>query len=146
MSTHRYAGLHPIDIQEIGEVDEHDALAQAEAERVEVPYVILEQIKVKVKKLEKFDEVWRSAGIATKHKSSIWEDRLSASRKMVGGRNRTRINLGHFGSGSYAAPKNDRYTLELTDLTLNGVQQSRWAAVEGGKKGKPCLDRPQTVC
>ena len=36
---------------------------------------MLSQIKVKVKKLEKFEELWRSSGIATKHKASIWEDK-----------------------------------------------------------------------
>ena len=108
------------------------------AGRVEVPPAILAQIKVKLKKLEKADEVWRSSGIATKEKASVWEDRVSVSRKLVQGRNRLRVTLGHFASGSYAAPRADRYTLELTDLTINAVQQSKWLPLAA----RQCLVHP----
>ena len=128
-----FAGLAPILMPELAEADDLE-LANAQGVRgntnqVEVPLAILSQIKVKVKKLEKFDEVWRSSGIATKHKTSVWEDRLGASRKLVQGRNRLRVCLGHFGSTSYSAPRSDRYTLEMTDLTINAVQQSKWIAL-----------------
>lgn len=93
----------------------------------EVPLLVLSQIKVKIKKLERFDELWRSAGIATKHKASVWEDARSkpASRKLTQ-RNRQRLMLGHFCSSSYTAPRAERYALELTDLSITGVKQSKW--------------------
>lgn len=83
-----------------------------------------------MKKLEKFDELWRSAGIATKHKASVWQDSVNkpAARKLTQ-RNRLRVDLGHFCSGSYSAPRNERYALELTDLTLSGVKQSKWLSL-----------------
>jgi len=147
-----FVGLTPIPIPELAEVDDADAAEAAmggggvgvAAEvrgggRVEVPAAVLCQIKVKVKKLERADEVWRSSGIATKHKASIWEDRLGAARKLVQGRNRLRVNLGHFASASYSAPRADRYTLELTDLTVNSVQQSKWLALAA----RQCFVHPQ---
>jgi len=118
-----FQGLTAVTIPELAELDESEAI-EAE-ETPQVPMEALSMVKVKVKKLEKFDEVWKSSGIATKHKTSIWEDRLSASRKVVGGRNRLRVCLGHYASSSYTAPRAERYTLELTDLSLNAVQQSK---------------------
>ena len=169
---------------------------EARRSAVELPEEVLGQIKVKVKKLERFDELWRSSGIATKHKvsacfinlitcfitliacfiggarasprstrprpepphaqtraspcalpvrrcpahatlhlcarsqASIWEDRAKGGA--AGGatrltqRNRLRVALGHFASGSYAPPRADRYTLELTDLSVSGVKRSEW--------------------
>ena len=120
-----FAGLAPILIPEIAEVDEEEKENNDRESAPDLPVQLLSMIKVKVKKLEKCDEVWRSAGIATKLKASIWEDKIG-SGKLVGGRNRARVNLGFFASGSFAAPQGDRYTLELTDLTINAVQQSKW--------------------
>ena len=139
-----FSGLTPIAVPEIAEVDDAEAAEAhasggARAGRVEVPTAVLDQIKLKVKKLDKFDEVWRSSGIATKQKASVWEDRLSASRKLVQGRNRMRVCLGHFASSSYAAPRAERYTLELTDLTINAVQQSKWLPLAA----RQCLVHPQ---
>ena len=59
--------------------------------------------------------------------------------KLVGGRNRMRVNLGHVASASYSHPRHDRYTLELTDLTTRGVQQSKWLPLAI----KQCLVHPQ---
>ena len=130
-----FDGLHPIPIPELAEVDAEQEEADAAPT---VPTELLGQIKVKVKKLDKFDEIWRSSGIATKHKTSIWEDKISKSLKLVGGRNRMRVTLGHFGSASYSAPRGDRYTLEMTDLTLNSVQQSKWLPLAT----KQCMPHP----
>jgi hypothetical protein len=139
-----FGGLSPIPMPELAELDEHDDFHGANGGgngggRVEVPGAILAQTKVKVKKLDRFDEVWRSSGIATRHKASIWEDRLTASRKLVQGRNRLRVCLGHFASSSYSAPRADRYTLELTDLSVNAVQQSKWLPLAA----RQCLAHPQ---
>lgn len=140
-----FVGLTPIPVPELAEVDDAEAAdasgggASGRGGRVEVPSAILGQIKVKLKKLEKVDEVWRSSGIATKQKASIWEDRIGASRKLVQGRNRLRVTLGHFASGAYTAPRADRYTLELTDLTVNAVQQSKWLPLAA----RQCLPHPQ---
>lgn len=133
-----FHGLVAVEIPELAEVDESEAVRLSSAERSDVPQAVLEQLKVKAKPLAKFDELWRSSGIATKHKCSCWGDRLDSSRKMVGARNRIRVCLGHYGSSSYSAPKNDRYTLELTDLTLNAVQQSRWLPLAA----KQCMPHP----
>ena len=81
------------------------------------------QIKLKLQKLERFDELWRSAGIAGKAKVSVWEARLATKRLQ---RNRQRVCVGHFCSGSYSAPRGDRFALELTDLGVSGVQTSKW--------------------
>ena len=81
-----FEGLRPIAIPEMAEAAEKEAEENEAA--AEVPAAVLAQVKVKVKKLEKFDELWRSSGIAVKHKASIWGDRLGASTKLIGGRNR----------------------------------------------------------
>jgi hypothetical protein len=128
LSRAEFAGLAPILMPELAEVDEEEAAGTERESAPELPMSILGQIKVKVKKLEKCDEVWRSAGIATKFKTSIWEDR-TGSHHMLGGRNRLRVNLGHFCSSAFTAPKGDRYTLEITDLSVNAVQHSKWLAL-----------------
>ena len=61
--------------------------------------------------------------IAGKAKVSVWEARLATKRLQ---RNRQRVCVGHFCSGSYSAPRGDRFALELTDLGVNGVQTSKW--------------------
>jgi len=97
-----------------------------ESNFAEVPLNLLSQVKAKVQKLEKFDEIWRSSGIASKNKVSIWDGRLRSKKLGVAYRNRRRVCLGHFASGSYTAPRGDRYIIELTDMSVSGMQQSKW--------------------
>ena len=120
-----FSGLSPIPILELADADEQQHASSAQAAPL-VPPEVLARIKVKIQKLEKFDEVWRSAGIASKHKTSIWDDRLRAGGKLGVSRNRLRVNLGHYASASYAAPRGDRYTIELTDLSVGAMTASKW--------------------
>ena len=90
-----------------------------------VPEHVLQQIKVKLHKLDKFDEVWRSSGIASKGKASVWEGRLKT--KLLA-RNRVRVCLGHFCAGNYAAPRTDKW-----DAPPRRVIRDAWAAASGGR-------------
>ena len=62
----RYAPL--VQISELCDADEEST---PRVTVQEVPSHVWGQVKVKLQKLEKFDEVWRSAGIAVKEKASI---------------------------------------------------------------------------
>lgn len=117
----QFTGLHPIAMRELVDSEE-----TSEREGEVLPSWLLRQIKCKVQKLEKFDEVWRSAGIASKQKVSIWEAKLLTKKLGASIRNRRRVCLGHFASGSFYAPRGDRFVLELTDLSCSGMQQSKW--------------------
>jgi hypothetical protein len=130
---YEFMGLKPIPMPELADVE--DESLSPELRAYDVPPEILGQIKCKVKKLDRFDEVWRSSGIAVKSKASIWMDR---ERKGMTQRNRLRVALGHYVSGSYAAPKTDRYTLELTDLSVSGLKHSKWLPIVV----KQCLPHP----
>ena len=66
----QFIDLKPIPMREL--LDAEEELSEREA--AEVPVELLHQLKAKVQKLEKFDEVWRSSGIASKHKVSIWDE------------------------------------------------------------------------
>jgi len=59
--------LVPIQIAELADIDQAAAHDDHEPD---VPRTVLRQIKLKLQKLEKFDELWRSSGIATKNKAS----------------------------------------------------------------------------
>ena len=118
------ASLRPIPIRELYDREEED---EGDSELASTAAAMMPQlatqIKFKLQKLERFDEVWRSAGIAGKAKVSVWEARLATKRLQ---RNRQRVCVGHFCSGSYSAPRGDRFALELTDLGVSGVQTSKW--------------------
>jgi len=118
----QFTNLKPIPMRELTDADEEIIEKQV----MELPPGLLEQFKCKVQKLEKFDEVWRSAGIASKEKVSIWDGKLSSKKLGATMRNRRRVCLGHFASGSFHAPRGDRYVLELTDMSVSGMQQSKW--------------------
>jgi len=116
-----FSTLRPIPMREL--LDTEDTYE--EPSTAEVPLHVLQQLKVKLQKLDKFDEIWRSSGIASKHKVSIWEGRLKTK---VLQRNRLRVCLGHFCSASYGAPRTDKWVLELTDQTCNAMSHSKWLA------------------
>jgi len=114
--------LKPIAMKELYETLEGDQ----ERPRDEVPSHMLSAIKLKLQKLEKFDEVWHSKGIASKSKVSVWEGRLSTKRLAGGARNRTRVCLGHFATNSWSTPRGEKLVLEITDMSVNGFTPSKW--------------------
>ena len=93
------ANLKPIPIREL--FDEEDSVEAKQ--QLQVPQHMLNAIKLKLQKLERLDELWRSAGIASKAKVSVWDGRLSTKR-LVSARNRTRVCLGHFATNSWSSP------------------------------------------
>ena len=83
---------------------------------VEVPPAVLQQIKCgeeveKLMTIERHRPPWRASG-------------RTASRALAGA-TACASALATL-RRAYTAPRADRYTLELTDLTINAVQQSKW--------------------
>jgi hypothetical protein len=113
------ADLHPIPIKEL--FDEEDGVESKQ--QLQVPQHMLNAIKLKLQKLERLDEQWRSTGIASKSKVSVWDGRLSTKRLA---RNRTRVCLGHFATNSWSSPRGEKLVLELTDMSVNGFTPSKW--------------------
>ena len=93
---------------------------------VNVPEPVLASIKVKVKKITKFNLVWNSQGSMSRYKIGIWEPSIqSGSFKQ----NKTAICLGHFSGTGYDNPNrdgNDRLCLEITDTSGSWVGGSSW--------------------
>ena len=113
------ADLKPIPIREL--FDEEDSVEAKQ--QLQVPEHMLNAIKLKLQKLERLDELWRSAGIASKTKVSVWDGRLSTKRLA---KNRTRVCLGHFATNSWSSPRGEKLVLELTDMSVNGFTSSKW--------------------
>ena len=94
---------------------------------VNIPKEVLAAIKIKVKKVTKFNSIWTSQGSMSRVKGSIWQpvtDGLSSMRQ-----NKVTCSLGHYAGTNYDNPSRDsrdRLTLEVTDTKGNWVGGSSW--------------------
>jgi len=92
---------------------------------VDIPREVLAAIKVKVKKVPKFNSVWTSQGSMSRVKGSIWQPVTDAFMRQ----NKIICSLGHYAGTNYDNPirdARDRLTLEVTDTKGNWVGGSSW--------------------
>jgi len=98
----------------------------AEYKEVSVPDSVLAKFKCKVKKVEKFVEVWSSEGSTARSELTIWAPEVD--RGLFKKRNKQNICLGFFADNSFQDPlkdkKNNRCYLEITDESVNMLQSS----------------------
>lgn len=92
---------------------------------VKIPEPVLGAIKVKVKKVTKFQLVWNSQGSMSRYKTSIWDPQKFSGIKQ----NKASICLGHVAGSGYDNPNRDnveRLGLEITDTSGSWVAGSSW--------------------
>jgi len=93
---------------------------------VPIPEAVLARIKIKVKKVQKFQCIWTSRGTMSRYQTSVWQPVIS-----TGGfrNNKEYVSLGHYVGTGYESPSkdgNDRLTLEITDTQAGFVGGSGW--------------------
>ena len=93
---------------------------------VQIPEPVLASVKIKVKKVTKFNLVWNSQGSMSRHKISIWEPNIQS-----GGfkQNKATVCLGYFCGKNYDNPNRDstdRLCIEITDTSGSWVGGSSW--------------------
>jgi Ca2+-binding EF-hand superfamily protein len=96
-----------------------------EKKQVKIPEPVLAAIKVKVKKVTKFTQVWTSQGSMSRYKVSIWDPLVSSGFSQ----NKASVCLGHFAGKGYDSPNRDstdRLFLEITDTSGNFFGGSSW--------------------
>ena len=94
--------------------------------KLAIPAPVLAGIKLKVKRVGKFTQVWTSQGSMSRVKGSVWEP---ADHKSTFKSNRAYVYLGHYNGTGYDNPNRDgspRLTLEITDTTGSWVGGSSW--------------------
>jgi Ca2+-binding EF-hand superfamily protein len=96
-----------------------------EKKLVKIPEPVLGAIKVKVKKVTKFTQVWNSQGSMSRYKTSVWDPQGSTGIRQ----NKASISLGHVCGAGYDNPNRDsedRLGLEITDTSGSWVAGSSW--------------------
>ena len=97
-----------------------------EKQVIRIPEPVLAGIKIKVKKVARFQEVWTSRGSMSRRKIGVWEPIIQAGAFK---QNRAFVTLGHCVGSGYDNPNRDgkdRLSLELTDTTGNFMGGSGW--------------------
>jgi len=93
---------------------------------VRIPAPVLTGIKVKIKKVTKFQLVWTSKGSMSRQQVSVWEPIVGTGAFRA---NRAYVSLGHYIGTGYENPcrdNRDRLTLEVTDTQGSFVGGSSW--------------------
>ena len=96
------------------------------AVKVKIPEPVLASIKIKVKKVSKFQLVWTSRGSMSRQHASVWEPIVGAGAFRA---NRAYVSLGHYMGAAFENPSRDgkdRLTLEITDTQGSFVGGSSW--------------------
>lgn len=94
--------------------------------KLAIPAPVLAGIKLKVKRVGKFTNIWTSQGSMSRVKGGVWEP---ADHKSTFKSNRAYVYLGHYHGTGYDNPNRDggqRLTLEITDTTGSWVGGSSW--------------------
>ena len=92
-----------------------------EKKKVAIPEPVLGAVKIKVKKVSRFSQVWTSQGSMSRDRISVWEPKIES-----GGfkQNKASVCLGHFAGRGYDSPNRDsteRLYLEVTDTSGSWV-------------------------
>jgi len=93
---------------------------------ISIPEQVLAHIKIKIKKVHKFQCVWTSKGTMSRQETSVWEPIVGAGAFR---QNRAYVSLGHYIGTGYDSPARDgkdRLTLEITDTQGSFVGGSGW--------------------
>mmetsp|Transcript_46255 Transcript_46255/g.54052 ORF Transcript_46255/g.54052 Transcript_46255/m.54052 type:complete len:600 (+) Transcript_46255:393-2192(+) len=93
---------------------------------VEIPRNVLANIKIKVKKVTRFGEIWTSRGSMSREKGSIWEPIHQSGGFQ---KNKTVVCVGHYSGAEFNNPSRDnldRLSIEVTDTSSNWVGGSSW--------------------
>lgn len=91
---------------------------------VVIPEQVLGAIKVKVKKVSKFQVVWTSQGSMSRDRTSIWEPVIGGIKS-----NKAFVCIGHFHGNGFENPNKDsedRMFLEVTDTSGSWMGGSTW--------------------
>lgn len=119
--------FEPVPPKPIPELSE--TLREAEVDEIAITDKLLQNMKVKLNPVEKFDQVWNSQDTASKRQVSIWAPALETS---MFSSNKTRLCVGYYsvvGLNTPSQPKlvgAARYLiLEVTDQTKMRVSKSK---------------------
>jgi len=94
--------------------------------KIPIPEPVLASIKIKVRKVTKFQLVWKSQGSMSRQQGSVWEPIVGAGTFRA---NKAYVSLGHYLGNGYENPardNKDRLTLEITDTQGSFVGGSGW--------------------
>lgn len=94
--------------------------------KIPIPEKVLSSIKIKIKKVHKFQCVWTSRGTMSRQQTSVWEPIVGAGAFRA---NKAYVSLGHYVGTGYESPARDgkdRLTLEITDTQGSFVGGSGW--------------------
>ena len=94
--------------------------------KIVIPEQVLANIKIKIKKVQKFQCVWTSQGTMSRQQTSVWEPIVGAGAFRA---NRAYVSLGHYVGTGFESPARDgkdRLTLEITDTQGSFVGGSGW--------------------
>jgi hypothetical protein len=100
--------------------------SEGKALKVPIPEQVLSSIKIKIKKVHKFNCVWTSRGTMSRQQTSVWEPIVGAGAFRA---NRAYVSLGHYVGTGYENPARDgqdRLTLEITDTQGSFMGGSGW--------------------
>jgi len=95
-------------------------------QKITIPDPVLGTMKVKVKKVSKFNLVWNSQGSMSRYRTSIWEPVIQGGGLK---QNKTSVCLGHFAGRNFDNPNRDsadRLCLEITDTSSGWMGGSNW--------------------
>jgi len=93
---------------------------------VKIPESVLAGIKLKLKKISKFNQVWNSKGSMSRYKASVWAPIVQSGNFR---NNKANVILGYFGGSGHDNPNKDgkdRWSLEVTDTSGNFLGGSSW--------------------
>ena len=93
---------------------------------IKIPEPVLASIKIKVKKVNRFNQVWNSQGSMSRQKISVWEPAIQGGAFK---QNRAHVSLGHYIGSGFDNPNRDgkdRLSMEITDTTGNFMGGSSW--------------------
>ena len=93
---------------------------------VKIPPPVLNGIKLKVRKITKFQKLWNSQGSMSRQKVSVWEPIIQSGAFH---KNKAFVTIGHYAMPDFENPNRDgkdRLSLEITDTTGSFVGGSSW--------------------
>ncbi len=101
---------------------------EEDKKNVNIPEAVLAGIKIKVKKITKFINIWDSKGSMSRSKTSVWAPVVQSASFRA---NKAAVTLGHFAGYEYDNPNRDgkdRFAVEVTDTT-GSFMGSSWLPI-----------------
>lgn len=92
-----------------------------------IPQEVLAALKVKLKPVPAWEQVWTSEGTNSRHQVSVWA--INAAITVWERNNKMRVSLGHYATSGFLDPSKDkkfeRLTLEFTDTSVFSINHSK---------------------